>query len=171
MKNRYNIALLPLTVSDQVIQLADHIKFLADDYVLGKHSYPHVTIGQFMLEESRIEAIWQQVRHAVSTHQVDLIFKTVSCMVGNRHSWVSLLPDACDTLITMHYIIGRLIRNPINKAFNDYEPHMTLINSINPVDQQVVEEHVKFALPIKDRFILTLGRSDSVGQYQDIIFQ
>jgi 2'-5' RNA ligase len=172
MKSRYNIALIPVTQGEQVVELSQKFKDIADQYLLGDSSLPHVTIHQFLAEEHEVEDIWIKTCDALNQKTIDLTFKEFSCITfNNAIFWVSLLPDHCDKLAEMNRIVADAIKNPASKSKSDYDPHMTLINTKNSEYKQIAEKVEKSYTPISDRFILSLGKSDDIGQYTKLLYK
>lgn len=169
MKNKYNLALIPLDTSksNQAITFAQKFTGLADKYLLGEKSHPHVTLYQFEADENEIDSIWERVRKAWQEKPINLEFKEFSCLTfDNQVHWISLLPSNCDVLHKMHRQIADLIKLPTKKSF---DPHMTLISTKNTEYKKEVDEASKLYTPIVDAFVLALGKSDEVGQLTDLI--
>src|SRR5579872_2306579 len=60
----FNIALLPLDEGfvHSCIHLAQaNLKDQSREYLLGDHTYPHVTLCQFTAEHSQLESIWSSI--------------------------------------------------------------------------------------------------------------
>jgi hypothetical protein len=51
MVNKYNIALLPISKSINVIKCAQFLSKISDQYQLGRNSLPHVTLCQFNVDD------------------------------------------------------------------------------------------------------------------------
>ena len=66
----------------------------------------------------------------------------------------------------MHSLIADIIKLPIKKNF---DPHITLISSKNKDYKKEADEISRSYTPITDTFILTLGKSDAIGQLTEII--
>lgn len=172
MKNRYNIALIPVTQGRQVVELSRKFKDIADQYLLGENSLPHVTMHQFLADENEIEDIWVKTCDALDQKTIDLTFKEFSCLTFNNSIfWVSLLPDQGDKLAEMNRIVSDIIKNPASKSKSDYDPHMTLINTKNSEYKQLADKVEKSYTPISDKFILSLGKSDDIGQYTKMLYK
>lgn len=168
MKNRYNLALLPMTINDDVIKLSHTFSEYADRYILGENSLPHVTLCQFETEEDAIESIWEKVCEKWGEEPIYLIFDKFSCLTfDNQVYWLSLLPNNTDALLDMHKKIVDIINQPVKKSF---DPHMTLINTKNKEYEVKVNEYSRSYQPIRDMFILKLGRCDDVGRFTEVIY-
>lgn len=165
-RQAYNLALIPLFCNDEVIRYATQFSRLADKYILGFNSLPHVTLYQF--EADNIEDIWKQVKTVWKENAILLNFHKFSCVsFDNCIFWVSLLPDNGDELHRMHRLIAQVLEKPVKANF---EPHMTLFNTKHKDYEKEVNEFKKSYMPISDKFILSLGRSDDVGQLSEVIF-
>jgi 2'-5' RNA ligase len=170
VKNKYIIALIPTTVGDQILDLANGLLPIADQYCLGKKSIPHVTLCQFMAAPSDLAQIWSEVAKSLVTHSLVLSFKEFSCISIHNLFWVSLLPQQHTELCLMHEAIIKHLTSPLKKTFDYYDPHMTLINTQDIHYQDQVNALTHFYVPIHDTFIVTLGKADAIGQMTEIIF-
>lgn len=63
MEKYYNIGLIPKHKNDEVIAYAKLLEPIADTYVLGNRSYPHVTLYQFVVDEEVITRIWNELKN------------------------------------------------------------------------------------------------------------
>jgi 2'-5' RNA ligase len=168
MKNRYNLALLPITKNNEVVGLSHVFSEYADRCILGEKSLPHVTLCQFEAKEYEIDNIWKKVCEKWREEPIDLMFEKFSCLTfDNKVYWVSLLPNNTEALQDMHKKIVDIINQPIKKSF---DPHMTLINTKNKEYDAKVDEFSHSYKPIRDMFILKLGRCDDVGQFTEVIY-
>jgi hypothetical protein len=84
--------------------------------------------------------------------------------------WISLIPDHIAQLTEIHLEMTKIIKNPLNAAFSDYDPHLTLFNS----HAETVCVHFNHAPqvnpPLEDAFNIALGLIDDVGQITKILF-
>lgn len=165
---KYNLALTPLSKGDEVVKCANQLSKLADKYLLGKNSLPHVTLYQFETEENEIKNIWNCVGKAWNEEPIELEFKKFSSVTFNGVIyWVSLLPNNRDKLHEMHGLIAQVLNKQIKSSF---DPHMTLFNTKNKDHDKEVYAMRKLYKPISDTFVLSLGNSDDVGQLTKVIF-
>ncbi|HEX4045499.1 MAG TPA: hypothetical protein VHZ76_07535 [Gammaproteobacteria bacterium] len=65
----------------------------------------------------------------------------------------------------MHNTIAIVLELSSKKIF---DPHMTLINTLNQNYKQEVAQLSRFYIPITDLFVLALGISDDIGQFIEI---
>jgi len=167
MPKKYNLALIPVSKGVEVIRFANKFANLADKYLLSENSLPHITIYQFAAEEKEINDVWRKVKEAWKESLIDLEFKKFSCItLGDSIYGVSLLPDNHEKLQIMHALIARIINLPIKKSF---DPHMTLVNTKNKEYKKEVERLSSDYEPISDKFILSLGISDDIGQLVKVV--
>ncbi|GEM_PF-2255357 len=167
MKKKYNLALIPVSKSNDAVTLSNKFSDMADKYLLGVNSLPHVTLYQFQAEEKEINHIWEQVCDAWGEEPIDLVFNKFSCITfDNNIFWVSLLPNNCEALYKMHGFLANTLQLPAKKTF---DPHMTLISTRNEKYEQKVSQLSGSYKPIADSFILSLGASDDIGQLTEII--
>lgn len=169
MKKRYNIALIPFTRRQAFIELSHCFSTIADSYLLGEKSLPHVTLCQFETDESELDTIWKSVFALMPNASLQLTFSEFSCVTKLSLNWISLLPDKIDILKKMHSEIASIIKTPLNKSFKEYDPHMTLINSKDPSYQKAIEK-ISYA-PLTDKFTIALGRSDEMGQLTEVLYR
>ncbi len=168
MTKKFNIVLIPINENKKAIALSQSLKNVADIYLLGKESLPHVTLYQFDADENDIPNIWEKTCADVTPESIELKFEKFSCITfDNSTYWASLLPDNTDTLLKMHKAVASIINKP---AKQNYDPHMTLISSKDKSYQNAVTELSKDYSPIKDTFILAIGESDDIGQLTKIVF-
>ena len=167
MTNKYNLALIPVKASNAVINYAQFLSNIADDYLLGEHSLPHVTLYQFQANESEIKSIWQKAKNELAQTTIELTFETFSCTTSDNVIYcTSLLPDKRGVLMKMHNTIADIVNQPVKP---NYDPHMTLINTKDPAYKVLVRKLSETYVPISDIFILALGKSDAIGQLTEII--
>lgn len=168
MKSRYNIALIPANESDSVIKCANFLSSVVDRYLLGKNSLPHVTLCHFQSNEYNIESIWKKALDGLNQTSIELTFERFSCITFDRSTfWASLLPNKGDVLMKMHNIIAGIVEQP---AKTNYDPHMTLINTKDSSYENLINRLSKTYTPIKDVFVLALGKSDDIGQLTKVIY-
>lgn len=168
MKNKYNLALIPLCINDDVIALANKLSHMADNYLLGFKSLPHITLYQLHASEDDINSIWDKICHCWRYDPIDLTFDEFSCVTfDDEVYWVSLLPDRREILSQMHESIANAISHPVKASF---DPHMTLINTREKDYELDVAELSEYYVRLKDKFVLSLGVSDDVGQYLKVIY-
>lgn len=162
MKKKYNIALTPTAQSEKIIALARILSPIADKYLLGKDSLPHVTLYQFIFDEGDINTLWQKILIAVHEKNINLVFDKLSCITFDDDTyWASLIPSHRDDLNEIHLLVASILNMPANKS---YDPHLTLINTKNQDYENEVKNLINRYLPIKDSFTLSLGEGDDIGQ-------
>lgn len=170
MKNRYNIALLPDSQSDQITLYAHSFSALSHSYLLGQYSLPHVTLCQFLAEKEEALHTWNQVIHALKNPQLSLSFEELSSIsFDNCLFWISLLPKETPCLIQMHTEVIRFIQHPVSRIGQAYDPHMTLCNTQDHHYPAAIARLKKMYQPISDRFTLALGETDQAGQFLKVI--
>jgi 2'-5' RNA ligase len=170
MINRYNLAFIPTTEKDNIIKLAQNFSAISDQYMLGEKSFPHVTLYQFTAQESDISGIWESVRKSLDTQPITFVFEKFSCITVGDKSWVSLLPDQNEVLQQMYNIVSERVKSPVKKTFNYYDPHMTLISTKEAKFEETANKVAESYKPIKDDFVLSLGKSDDLGQLIEVIY-
>ena len=166
---KYNFALTPLHHRQKIIHYAQQLSHLTDQYILGEHSLPHVTLYQCHFDESEIKYRWQNVCQTLEQKLIELSFANVSCTTSNQEVyWISLMPDQRNILTNMHQTIAAVLNLPVKE---DYDPHMTLLNTKDPRSLSISEAFKQTYSPIIDTFVLSLGNSDEIGQYTQVIYQ
>jgi 2'-5' RNA ligase len=167
MIKKYNLALLPTNKADEVIRFAQNFANISESYLLGLKSIPHVTLRHFHAEESDINKIWQRTCDALRRKKIVLEFAGFSCRTFDSKTYlISLLPDKIDILHRMQRIASETIGVPFKE---NYDPHMTLLNTSDPECKKELERFAEHYSVITDTFYLSLGNSDNVGQFTDII--
>ncbi|MBA3661546.1 MAG: hypothetical protein H0W64_07450 [Gammaproteobacteria bacterium] len=167
MKNRYNLALIPLSKSFAVTSLAQQMSSLAHEYLPGERSLPHVTLYHFEAEENNIATIWKQIIDQCDSTSIVLKFNKISYKCDDTICWIALLPEQGEALRKMHDLIANVLSMPIKKY---YDPHMTLLNTTDKDYVNKSNALITPYLPILDTFILSLGSSDEIGQFMEVIY-
>ena len=159
-----------LSKSEQVTRYAQIFFTISDRYLLGKKSLPHLTLCQFQAEPREALQIWKQVDSTLEQKSIRLCFKELRCISFDDHMyWVSLLPVHNEDLIKMHLQVAHIVKNPTNKSFKNYDPHITLMNTKNKKYPTWVKKLSETYIPFEDTFVLGLGKSDSMGQFLEPI--
>lgn len=167
MKKKYNIALTPTSKGSEFIDMAKHFAPLHDQYCLGTHSLPHVTLIQFYADENLVTHLWENACQTIKPHQLTLRFSAFSVTSSNNTLfWVALMPDQRETLYGMHLaaaeVVGEMPRD-------NYDPHLTLINTKDPTCQVRTTLLEKKYQVISDEFVLSIGDCDAHGQVTGLI--
>lgn len=166
-KNRYNIALIPTEKVNIIIEHASRLSSIADTYLLGTNSFPHITLYQFDTVEEELEKIWKMQSILFPEKQINLRFKEFSYITFDQKIyWISLLPDKQKILTNIHKNIVEILGFESRR----YDPHMTLLNTEKANYEMLARDCFKTYKPINDTFLLAIGRSDSVGQLTEVIF-
>jgi 2'-5' RNA ligase len=169
MEQKYNLALIPLFKNNQVRLLAQKFSTYADKYILGEKSLPHVTLYQFRIAEDTTNHLWNRICKKWEEPPITLEFNTFSFTKNDKDIfWIALLPNQRNILDKMHTQIANILQLPVKTAF---DPHMTLINSKNIESETAIPAVADSYKPIKDNFVLSLGKSDEVGQLTEIIYR
>lgn len=168
MIKKYNIALVPASKNNNIIEYAQYFSNISDQYQLGNRSLPHVTLCHFQSKESEIDSLWHHACEALPEKFIHLEFKEFSCITINNIFWVSLMPNQRTELFKMHQRITSAMNMPINKF---YDPHMTLISTKYNTCKKMTDELSKSYLEISDVFFLSLGERDSIGQFTKLIYK
>lgn len=178
MLQRYNLAFMPLHHSRKFIQLAHDtaLEIKPGHYLLGPTSLPHVSVCHFIIEETSVERIWEQVQ-ALAVPRLSLTFSTQKIKIYPPDSYcditqcgMSLIPNNRDTLMSIHLQITNIIQKPLNAAFSDYDPHLTLFNSYDIEGCNHFKSTPDLQTPIKDTFAIALGIIDHIGQVTHVLF-
>lgn len=167
MKNKYNIVFYPTSKHVEFTAVAQQFKAFSNEYLLGKNSLPHLTLYQFEEEDSALDAIWQQAQESLSQTTICLRFDKINYVPVSNFYGLSLLPDNIEKLHELHGEVAKLLKLPVK---TQYDPHLTLIISLNTDFETTMEEVAKTLVPIEDEFTLALGTSDDFGQFQKVIF-
>ncbi|HVY53158.1 MAG TPA: 2'-5' RNA ligase family protein [Gammaproteobacteria bacterium] len=166
--NQYNIALIPTKKTTYFIELSSYFYEFAHTYQLGEHSFPHVTLCHFEATDDSTSELWEEVSK-INIKPILLRFTHLRYKIYGdaKHGssdlyWVSLIPEQKTLLMELHLQIAQIIQKPLNLAFDQYDPHLTLCNSLQ-------KPNILWNNQIDDEFVLALGKSDTVGQLIKII--
>jgi 2'-5' RNA ligase len=169
MKKRYNIALLPTAKNANFIARAKNFYPIAFNYKLGPQAMPHITLCQFYSEDTEVNTLWKKILSTGVPHSISLSLNEYSLFEAIDYNWISLRPDNLDALMQMHCMIAKLIASPLGRVFENFDAHLSLINT-READTKTAVAAVPLA-PLEDKFILSLGRSDEIGQYKQVIYK
>jgi 2'-5' RNA ligase len=163
MKSRYNIALIPITKSEKFVDLAKNFYPIAGKYKLGTDSHPHITLCQFMATEGEAKSFWEKVCDSSIEHTIKLSLIGIESCTTDSTNWIFLRPDRLTHLMKMHCIVADIIDTRIGRCFEEYDAHMTLVNT----DKENYEDAVisQQFQPIEDEFQISLAATDDLGQY------
>lgn len=165
---KYNIALVPVQKSGNFIALSQKLSFLETGYQLGEDSLPHLTLCQFYADESEIDSIWENIMDSLNEHYIDLEFESFSLLTfDNVTFYISLLPKNISELLIMQSKVSLFVGSVHSKAI--YDPHLTLISTLDCLYERKAETIINEYVAISDRFILSLGACDKIGQFTNII--
>lgn len=174
---RYNIALIPTQDSEQFIRHAHKLSDSAPAahyHIGGDASIPHVSLCHFESTPEQIENIWEQVQTLACTG-MDLIFdhhrsKTYPKDSGaSGCAWVSLMPNHEEDLHALHLQIAEIVKKPLNMSYENYDPHLTLFNSLEENACAEFNHTPKVVPALTDRFVIALGLLDPYGQITKIL--
>lgn len=169
MQRKYILAFVPKLggVQKHIIDYAFEHVGVSDKYMLGEASLPHVTLHQFYLEEQLVDNFIKKISLSSLTKMIGLSFNDISCIsFDNVTFWASLMPDERSELILLHKGYAELLGLSIKLNF---DPHMTLFNSIDSAYTLLVDEVKLRYRKITAEFALSLGVCDEIGQFNKSI--
>lgn len=177
MLQGYNLAFMPINNSKIFTQLAHDttIAIKPGDYLLGPASLPHVSICHFMMEETHIETIWKRVQElAIPTQSFTFSTRRSKIYLPDAYRdvtecSVSLIPNHKDVLMEIHLQIANIIQKPLNAAFADYDPHLTLFSSYDIKGCEQLNHTPDLRPPLEDTFAIALGTIDRIGQVTRVL--
>lgn len=178
MLKKYNIALIPNENHAQFIQYAQSLSQYApaaNYHIGGSASIPHVSLCHFLMAPENIANLWQTVKnlavpeiHLIFTHHGSKTFR------GNPKYmnvyWVSLIPNHLDKLTALHRLIADIVKHPLNAAYAQYDPHMTLFNSRAKAQCAQFNQKSQLTPPLEGMFHIALGLTDQVGQLIELAY-
>lgn len=168
MANKYNLALIPMNSQEGLITFAKPFNALCHDYLIGKQSWPHVTLRHFYADVASITVTWQTIIKKLEFQKLTLHFKQKSFITFNNQTYfLSFLPEEKQWLINLHEKVSAILAIPKK---NNYDPHMTICNTKITCLTKEWEQKIFAFLPFTDSFILALGCADKAGQITKIIF-
>ena len=166
---KFNIALLPVDNSEKLVNFSQKFTSIKTQYQLGKKSYPHITLCQFYADEKDIDSIWENVCGVLDEYSIDLELKTFSCITfDNINFWISLIPSEVSQIHKMQAEISAILKLQNKKL---YDPHLTLISTLDKTYESKATPLIQEYKAISGRFILSLGESDEIGQFVNLICQ
>jgi len=169
MNNKYNIALLPVSQSKLAVEYAQKFSLISHRYLLGASSMPHVTLYQFYANEAELQNIWNNVGQLLEPKSIILSLDGFrSLTYDDSLYWASLMPNNHEGLHSMHAIVAKAINKPV---YDNYDPHMTLMNTNNKDCEKIVNDMLKSYKPFQDRFIPALGKCDDMGQFTEVVYK
>ena len=127
------------------------------------------------MESNKIEEIWNRVS-ALELPELHLTFGEKRSKLYAAHPkwggvcWVSLMPDHIEQLTEIYLEIAKIIKTPLNAAFSDYDPHLTLFNSHAETACAHSNDVPQVNPPMEGEFNIALGLIDDVGQVTEILF-
>ena len=174
---RFNIALVPLHNSEQFVAYAKTLSStvkVSNYHIRTDVSIPHVSLSHFACEPNEIQAIWQKILALkLPVLHLSFAFRRNKIYPGKfkkeSNSSVSLIPDHLETLKKWHLQVANIIQKPLNAAFDNYDPHMTLFNSKQNDVCSLFNQKSQLKQPLEDDFILSLGKIDRAGQIIEIV--
>ncbi|ARN85121.1 2'-5' RNA ligase family protein [Candidatus Nucleicultrix amoebiphila] len=170
MRYRYNIALLSTGHPEVYVHAAQkHFAQNAQTYILGPNSLPHITLCQFMAEQSSLPLLIKGLEKAEKSPSIQLTGLRFSSKSPDSPLWgASLSVARSSDLMRLHLFVAQLLYDHHLKPLNDtgdlYTPHLTLAK----VDHLDIQGFSKDILK-KDQFDLILGESDDVGQLTNVL--
>ncbi|MBN9343275.1 MAG: hypothetical protein BGO76_03480 [Caedibacter sp. 38-128] len=169
----YNIALLPKNSSSEFIDLALLFANHAD-YLLGNNCLPHLTVTMFLTaDETLIDNLWleaKSISNSLSISNIMLEFNKTNYKNENKYIWLELLPKFDQRILELHFKLASLLQeyeiSCLNASLNDYHPHLTLAR----IEEKALVSKLKsLNVNISDNFYMALGKSDTIGQFTNII--
>lgn len=170
----YNIAFIPNNCQ-QFINYAHKSSFtdhsFADKYLIGRgNSIPHISLSHFMCQKDKLDAIWQAVKNLMIPN-LNISFEHQRCKTySDGPYWISLMPDHIEQLHQIHWSVANIIKHPLNSAFENYDPHMTLFNSFDHEACMTFNVQSQVTPVLTDEFRISLGTIDLVGQITGIVY-
>jgi hypothetical protein len=170
MLSLYNIAFVPVDDGASFIQLANNAShdYAPYQYCLGMHSIPHVSLCHFAAHQDHMKTIWSCVMDSM----LPTVYLSFSKRRGNISRdglvyWVSLIPEQIKFLTEIHLRIAAIVKQPLNRAFSEYDPHLTLLNS--QIQPGMLEHEDPIEPSMMALFKLSLGLLDKAGQITMIL--
>jgi 2'-5' RNA ligase len=167
---RFNIVLLPDTLSSQMIDLAK-IFSKDTDYLLGSNSRPHITLKQFHLDENQLDVLWDAylpIYLKQFPKKISIALDRVSVSQDENKAWLALLVDTNCLSFQIEKSLRALLKEKgipyLGREI--YDPHLTIART---ADKDVAREFSERKVYYQDQFHLGLGLSDELGQLVQIL--
>lgn len=180
---RYILALVPSKkCALSFIQAAQSMFIpLNDGYLLNEeNSLPHITVCAFECDESeKIEKLCEDLQNCkIDTCPIRILgLMLKKGKYPPYHYSVNLSIARDDPILQLHYKIRSLLIahqiTPVNPSMELYQPHLTLAGiAWKPSTSVILDSTIDdlISMPIEE-FHLTLGRSDAIGQYLQILYE
>jgi 2'-5' RNA ligase len=169
----YNIALLPKNSSSEFVNLASPF-VNHTDYLLGNNCFPHLTVTIFLTtDETLIDNLWleaKSISDSLNISNIMLEFNKTNYKNENKYIWLELLPKFDQRILDLHFKLVTLLQkhkiSSLNASLKDYHPHLTLARI---KEKTLVSKLQTLNVNISDNFYMALGRSDTIGQFKNII--
>ena len=175
----FNIALWPDDESllQECIRLAQlNCSEIADQYLIGDHACPHVTLCQINAETDELENIWAAIQ-SVHPKQLSLSFNQFYIKPGQNelegYYWVGVgVRRAAEIINLQKTIYDQLLSLNLesrNKPLG-YTPHLTWARCKGDSPQPIKYFPSNEFWSKSYTFSLSLGRSDKHGVYHERLF-
>lgn len=181
MTKRYNIVLLPsFKHSNEFINYAASFSSIANQYILGKKSLPHITVCQFEIEKNdikKVHEINQQLMQITIQKRIFPEFTSLNFVSLEGEFSGMLAVDLGikrnEPIMLLHQKVTALLESlgftVLNAKGDLYRPHLTLtfLSYKNNLHSFIFPK--KLMGPSKEPFSLCLGTADLNWQLTGLI--
>lgn len=146
-----------------------HFSLIADKYILGPQSIPHITLCQFYADLEIYPTVWQEVINLGNCPQPEFTgFSFIKDHQNPNLWWAEISVSRKSELVNFQNKVTHILKKNEIDCLNDindlYRPHLTLARidklEINSLDAQLLQS---------ETFMLSIGVSDEVGQFTQML--
>lgn len=178
-KCHFNLALFPedRDLIDTCICLAqENLCGVADQYLLGKDAWPHVTLCQLETETAKLAEIWHSVQPLLQ-EPIILQLKRLYVQFGADENtgkyWVGLIVSPEPALLVLQAAVyQKLLELGIESRTvpEKFFPHLTWARCTQAKPLVISQYPPSSLLDKRHAFKLSLGRSDEHGVYHERLY-
>lgn len=168
---KFNIALtFDNDISKSIIEYAKELYNVLDsDVLLGTNSIPHVTIGQFSIEDKEAKRVWQRYK-SIIIYSPKINFAGITILPSSSGgAWIEISVLKSQSLLKLQDDLMKIL-SPFGKLANDigdnYRPHITIAHTITG------NEFNKFPLEYKTLRLKSVSTELGIGlgtNFEDLI--
>jgi 2'-5' RNA ligase len=175
----FNIALLPTDenfVQSCIQMVQANLKDQAVGYLLGEHTYPHITVCQFAAEHDQLEKIWSSIE-AIQPKPMKISFGHIYVLPGRGAHlgkiWVGLTVVKSTPLVGLQKSVYEALQQlgiQGSTKVSNYTPHLTWARLDGEKPVTIPKMPPQELWQSQHAFNLTIGLSDASGVYQECLY-
>ena len=132
---KFNIALtFNKEVSQKIIEYSNGLyKILDSDVILGVNSTPHMTLGQFIVEDNEAKTVWESYKSKITELPKVNLAGLAFLPTNEGDVWIEITILKSNALLNLQEVLIKTLA-PYGILTNDiadnYRPHITIAHSI-----------------------------------------